>query len=351
MFKLYLKNYFYLSTIFIFAFIFAMMGTISLHAQNTNSQIPFTINAIKPNNQINKKAGYLDLLIKPNQQQRISFSVNNISNQEQHFIVDAGDATTSDGLAIDFNKNNQKILGDTKFSNLINENKFRQYVTVPANSSKVVSFDLKMPPKHFDGILMGGITLYLNSKYQKNDSNQSGSVGIKNRFTYAIAVVLRNNFKKVQPDLHILDAFQSTVNYRPVVKTTIQNDKNNFIKGLSTNTIIKNSDGKKVVSNKTMLGQIAPISQFNLTTQLDHALPAGKYYLYGSAKDASNREWHWQKQFTVTNKNYNNVSSKDAFNDNEINWYIVIIVILIIIILGMLIYLIIKKRNDDNEKQ
>lgn len=332
----------------IILFTFFILNLFALNA-NANSEIPFSIAPIKTANQLEKNAGYIDVVNNPSASQDVKVMVSNNSNKPQKFIVDASDATTSDGLSIDYVPKNQKLIGNDTFSHTILNKDHQQRLLLNAHSSSIVTFNLKFPYHKFDGIIMGGISVYQDDNNSNQNNNHQG-ISINNKFVYSIAVLLRNNSKNnVKPNLSAGNVFQTTLNYRPVIKTSLTNDKNNFIRGLSTNTVIKNSDGKTVADNNTTLGQVAPISKFHLVTPLSNELSTGTYTLYGHAKDANNHSWSWVKRFDVTGKNENETKNNLLNDDSGFNpIYILYILILILILIIIFILYRYKKYKDNH---
>ncbi|WP_167387293.1 DUF916 and DUF3324 domain-containing protein [Apilactobacillus quenuiae] len=337
--------------IFITALLFFIGGINSVHAENNNTSIPFTINAIHPKNQINSKTSYIDALYNPGQKQNVQVNVRNSSNATQHFIVSANDATTSNGLAIDYTKSKQKLIGSPKLSELIDGN-LEQKIAMPAKSSKVITFKLNMPKEKFKGIIMGGISVYKDDSYYKQQSNNKNGVNISNRFVYSIAVLLRNQKGNVLPDLKLIDAKQAPDNYAPAVTSTLKNDKRNFISGVKTESVVKDENGKTVAKNSTSLGQIAPISQFDLSIPLKETLSPGDYTLDGNASASDGQTWHWHKTFNVTKQNFNNTQNNIVTNKKPFPWTMIIIIsliVIIIILLLILLFIFLKRRKNDEE--
>ncbi|TPR17604.1 DUF916 and DUF3324 domain-containing protein [Apilactobacillus timberlakei] len=341
---------------FLFAFftlIFCILGFSNyVNAENNNANIPFNMNAIHPSNQINKSTSYIDALYKPGETQQLQVKVRNSSSATQHFIVSINDATTSNGLAIDYTKSKQKLIRSPKISELVDGNA-NQAITMPGKSSKVVTFDLSMPKENFKGIIMGGISVYKDDRYYQQSNNDNKGVSINNKFVYSTAVLLRNQNGNVLPDLKMVDAKQAPANDAPAIVTTLKNDKRNFISGVKTNSTIKDSNGKKVAESSTSLGQIAPISQFDLSTPLKETLSPGDYTLDGNASASDGQKWDWHKSIHITQQNFDNTQKNIVTNKKPFPWAMVIIISLIAIILiliGLLIYLLLKRRNKDNKE-
>lgn len=72
-------------------------------------------------------------------------------------------------------------------------------ITLKANEERIVNVTLKTPPKVFKGQLVGGISAVEIPKDQKT----SQQINIRNKFAYAVAVVVRNNNHSVTPEFKL----------------------------------------------------------------------------------------------------------------------------------------------------
>lgn len=313
------------------------------------SQIPFQLQAIHPDNQLNAN-DYDDLLITPNTSQDLSFVVQNSDNSARTFVVEANNATTSDGIAVTYDEHERNNLLSPMFSDLIANRK--QKITVPANTSQTVTFNLKYPSQQFDGVILGGITVYLDDSDTQNKQSDNGSFAITNRFTYSNAVQLRTS-KEITavPKLIANKAEMTTSNAYPYVKVNLSNSARAIIKQMSTENTIQDSSGKIVESYKTTNGQVAPNSDFNLAIPLTNgALPAGKYHAIGTAT-SGNQSWTWNQEFEVTNDNSKSVDHESIIKP-KVNYWLylsLLLLLLIIVLIIVIIFLIIKNRKKEDK--
>ncbi|WP_181399123.1 DUF916 domain-containing protein [Apilactobacillus micheneri] len=331
-------------------FLFIIVG-INVNASDENAT--FNINPIIPNNQYNKSNTYIDILYTPGSRQNIQFKVSNSNNNKETINVEANDATTSNGLVIDYSNSNNKLVNNPKFSNLLNGH-HSQKIILNAKESKIVTFSLNMPQNRFKGIILGGISAYIDDD---NNKTSSGSgVNFSNKFVFANPVVLRNEKGHVIPNIKFIDAKQESYSYTPSIMSTLINKKRNFINDVKTKTTIKDSNDKVITTNQTDMGSIAPSSEFKLPTPLNNTLRNGEYIVIGEMTGNNGQKWNWKHKFTVTDSNSNIVEKNILKQPDPLKRFKKIIFILLlfisitIILIIILILLLFKKKKKNNEK-
>ncbi|MEJ6347677.1 DUF3324 domain-containing protein [Holzapfeliella sp. He02] len=315
-----------------------------------NTHAPFTIKAVEPENQINnsKNKSYLDLLVTPDSEQNIEFDISNLSDKKQHFVLELSDATTSNGLSIDYGKTNNKIIGSPKMSDMISPENSHIKLAVPPLETIRVTVPFKYPSQKFDGLILGGATISMDEDYENSTSKPSG-IGISSKFRYALGIQLRSDVNSyVKPNLQLIDAKQDSDNYHPIIRTTLQNNKPSYISQMNTSFTLENQNGEIIEKQESTLGQVAPISEFELLFRLSKgSLKPGIYTLSGHVNSKKTGDsWDFKKSINVDNDNFNKTNSNDVTKTNRsIPWYLIIIVLLFIIIFILLV-IIFKKRKQ-----
>ncbi|WP_220728937.1 DUF3324 domain-containing protein [Apilactobacillus xinyiensis] len=344
-----MKKLKYLFFVLLSSFSILFMLNLKIHA---SPEVPFNINFIH-NSDSNRNINYVDITAKPNTNHEISFELHNYSKVKRHFIVEANNATTSNGPTIDYLSSHNVLIGHPQFMDMLQNKNQKIDLSIPGKSTQKISFNIQTPKKSFDGIVMGGVSMYEDSKKdaqimnQDNGSNNK-SFSIKNKFVYSIATIIRNNHKNIAPNLQFNNVEQSVENYSPVVKTTFENNRPNYIRKLYTRSVIKDSNNKIVKKHITNLGQVAPNSKFNIFIPFKNTLPTGNYTLYGTAKDGDGHSWKWQKAFNITNDNFDYVNKNIVKEPIHYNITIILLIILIIILIAIIIYLIVRRKKNNS---
>ncbi|MDR4139246.1 WxL protein peptidoglycan domain-containing protein, partial [Bacillus cereus] len=101
--------------------------------------------------------------------------------------------------------------------------KVQKETKIPAKSTVVVNVNIEMPTESYDGVILGG--LYFKEKEDEEDKKKSEGVQIKNKYAYAIGVVLRA---------------------RNVVTANLQNIKPAMLKNLSVDAKVYTEKGKDI---------------------------------------------------------------------------------------------------------
>ncbi|MEJ6348019.1 DUF3324 domain-containing protein [Holzapfeliella sp. He02] len=352
-----IKQIFLMLTLLLLSVVFS--NTI-VQAADESAEIPFSIEAIHPSNQLSssRDASYLDLLISPQTSQTVSFNVGNKSSKEQHFIIELSNATTSNGLSIDYYKTDNHLIKSPKISEMISSSESTKKVSVPGNSTVKVDFKLNYPKEALEGVVLGGVAISQDPEFMQDSSGHQNNegVGIKNRYRYALAIQLRSNEKiNTTGDVRLADVKQAVDDYHPVLKTTLQNMNPAMISQVSTHSILKNQNGNVIESYDTSLGQVAPISQFDLTIPLSNgALKPGNYNISGEmTSKKSNQKWTWNKDFSINDENYKGTNEQDVNKETGVSlvfWLCLLIILLLLLLALLFIFIIWKRRKEDDEE-
>lgn len=123
-------------------------------------QMNYRITADLPENQRTKDNTYFDLQITPGKKQTIAVEIENTSTQVKKIVVEANDATTSDGITIAYSRTKNNLLADPKFSQIVAKEQQQRIISLAPNEKKTVTFDLTYPKKTFTGYILGGIHVY-----------------------------------------------------------------------------------------------------------------------------------------------------------------------------------------------
>lgn len=334
-----MKHFKSINFLFFGIFFFLILGANTTVVYS--DQIDYSVNALLPENQSDKKATYFDLNMSPGQKQTLSIEVTNNSNKEISLIAEVNNAITNQNGIIDYSKHDFQKDSSLKVSlEDIVKNNYQEILLKPKESKKL-SIDLEMPSNHFDGIILGGIRF--SEKIEKDELDKKSNVQIKNRYAYTIGILLKENEKVLDPDLHLLSAQAELMNYRQVITGTIQNDKPVILRDLEINATVTKKNEKEVYAQANQNNmKMAPNSQFDFPIQLNgRDFKPGKYTLNVNATaDNKNYKWSFSKDFTIKNKEAKELNDEAVPNkkDKEIPlWvYAISVVAALIVIIWLL---------------
>lgn len=274
----------------------------------SNSKPNYSVKSLNSSRQFSD--GYWNILAKPNSSQQIRLLITNHSNNTGHYKISLCNLTTNDNASINYGISNNKLTSKNNLQNCILDKSNVKNVSIKKHNNKIVTFDIKVPNKPYSGILMGGVNISSNDK-------ETHFEGIHNEFSYSIAVIIKNSKIPTNPNLKLINSeiVHNSSNESPYIYSYMENNRNNFIKGLKIKTTIKNENGKKIDEHINNGSSVAPISKFRIINQLKKYISYGKYYVYIYAVDSSNHKWSFSKIISFGNNatnltNGNNKSGK-----------------------------------------
>ncbi|MFD1472003.1 DUF916 and DUF3324 domain-containing protein [Companilactobacillus mishanensis] len=309
--------------------------------------LKFTVSAVQPDSQIDKKTTYFDMLVKPNEDQNLTVKITNSDKKAHKYRVSINRAGTNSNGVIDYSTHGVKPDKSLK-NNVESLVPAPTTVTVPAQTTQDYNFTLKTPAKDFGGVILGGVRV---QQVSQDSSSKKKGVSIRNKFAYVIGLQLHSNEDYVAPDMKLLGVKAKQMNYRNYVTANLQNTKPTIMHDLVVNAKVHTQGKKdKVLSVKKTNMSMAPNSNFDFPIGTNgKALKAGKYTLVLDAKAEKGRyHWHFTKNFVITDKTANKLNKSAVDQEQGPNYFIWILVaiIIVIILLGIIIYL-----NQKNQKK
>nr|WP_137625411.1 DUF916 and DUF3324 domain-containing protein [Lactiplantibacillus pingfangensis] len=328
-------------------------GQVALAANTSKSsqsnQIGFSVSAKIPDNQLNKKNSFFDLKMNKGQDETLQTTIYNVTNQDIKVQTAIHTAYTNGNGAIEY-VTPAKSFDQSLTYKMTDLTKLQgsKTVTVPANGSTVVSAQVQMPNKDFNGVILGG--WYFKRVDQKVTSNVKGSMNVKNQYSYVIG--LKYTMGTVpDPALKLSKVTAGMTNYHRGIFPYIRNTSAVIVPNLTMNTTITSKNtGKVVKTAKKSNVQLAPNSVYRYPMLLGKTkLQAGKYHIKMVVKNTEHR-WVFEKDFTITAKAAKTYNDKSVDNSGiNVIWFVVFgaLGMLIIVLLGLWLFFFIKKRRQN----
>ena len=309
------------------------------------SELNFSVNAVIPDNQIDKEKSYFDLKVTPGENQKLIVKLRNTTDKEIVINPHIQSAKTNKNGVIDYTPNKIKK-DDTLKIAMEDVAKVPEEVTVPPQSEKDLTIEVTMPKDKFDGIILGGIYLKEDTSKNKEDDKEK-DVAIKNEYSYVVALQMRQNDNKVKPMLHMNEVNPETQNARNVIVANIQNSEPMIISKLKIDATVnkKGSKDNLAILKKENL-QVAPNSNFNIAVPLEgEKLEAGTYILNMKAESAG-KEWQFKKEFSISADKATTMNEKDVTLEKETPTMLYIFLgVAFLIVIAVVIYFIIRRNK------
>ena len=330
---------------------FAGVSTI-VHADNTSSPT-FSVKAILPKDNA-KNSSYFDFKMKPNEDKKIQIKINNSDSSDKKFDVIPNNAVTNENGIIDYTKHLSKDkLMKVGLSDVIKPYKNTQ-ISIPAKSSKVITFDLKMPNKTVDGMILGGIRHNAVSDAMKKNNDSKKKQSIVSTYQYVIGIKLTQNDSKISPNVSFNGAKYKVVNNFPSIVVNMQNSAPTITSISTSKATLTNAKGKQVFSRTSSQLNFAPSSSFNYNISLlKQQLDAGTYNFKLVMKNENGQTYNYSKKIVVTAKDVNTVKNHAAdftpkAKTNYTMFYIIGLIALFIIV-GLITYIVSMRRKSKKE--
>ncbi|EUJ29202.1 hypothetical protein MFLO_11485 [Listeria floridensis FSL S10-1187] len=264
------------------------------------AEMDFSVEAILDGHQAERGNTYFDLLVKPEETVMLAVRVSNHSDTAKEIGVYANTAVTNDNGVIEYANDNPKLDASLEhpFSSLVAVPS--QRVTLVRNETKRIEIPVRLPKKAFSGTILGGLYFVDETDSGKVQDSDEG-VQIHNRFSYTIGVVLRENERKVEPDLKLKSVKAGQKNGRNTIFIGVQNDKPEILRNLVLSGQIFREGGEKPLQTfRKENVQMAPNSLFNYgVSQENQAFQPGNYLLKLEGK-ANGKTWKFTKKFTIS---------------------------------------------------
>ena len=324
------------------------------------AEMSFSVQAVIPENQVDKTQSYFDLRMTPDQGQDLVIEMRNDTDKEVTVNVTPNTAITNSNGVVEYNNTSVKRDNSLKVAFKDIAKAEEAEVTLPAKSQKQTKVHVQMPKEEFSGTVLGGI--YFTEKSKDKDAkeeNESEGSQIVNQYAYVIGVQLTENDQEVKPELRLNKVQAAQVNYRNVVTANIQNYTPTIIKDLKVegNIYAKGSD-KVLYSDSRENLRMAPNSNFDYAISLGNKpFKAGQYTFKGIAK-SGDCVWNFEQDFEIKGEESRKYNKESVSLKRDYTWvYLCIgmaffsLLCLIIIVLTRQLKAAKKISKEDTEEE
>lgn len=348
---MHIKKFFFTIVLLVSSFVFSTFEEVQAE---TTTQTPYGVEIIPIKNQLKKDVNYFYALVEPGQKQIFSLKIKNNSQKKLTVVVSPHTARTSTGGSIDYSGIKTPLDNTLQYSfeKLCSK---AQTVVLEAHEEKKVDFEVKIPEKTFNGVLLGGFYIKeeTSSAQEQLKTKDNSTIALNNEYSYIVGAVLTEtreenenfSFKLANIKLaawnHQFGIQAKIVNQAPAIVSKFQ------MQGY----ISREKDQKKVYKIKEQTFSMAPNSIFlkaeNVSTK---DLPAGRYiYHLTIKKPETNKTWTLTKNFIVTRaetkKVLKNTLAYEEIKKQEWTKYLIISLIVILILLVAIIFYLLSRRK------
>lgn len=323
----------------------SIISPLTVQAQEGN--VPYSVGAVLPENQINDDATYFDIEMEQGQSQDLEITVYNSSDDPITVSVNNHFAATNSNGIITYDGSIEEPDESMSYPfdeiSSIDENE----VEVEPLSQETVTVNVTAPDESFDGVILGGLYFTM----EPESSEEESGLEIQNSYSYALAVQIRetNNDTSVEPELELDEVHPGIVNHRTGLQTQFVNSTPVIIGELEfTGSVYESGSEEPLYTRTDENFTIAPNTKFNYPIMYDNQrLEPGDYIFQATASNNSH-EWEFKENFEITEDEADEANETAVELDEDYSWLIYIVIILGIVILLLMIavfYLFLKRKK------
>lgn len=320
-----------------------------LTVQANDGVVPYSVQSVLPENQVNSNVSYFDIEMEQGQEQELEVIVYNSSNEDITVEVSNNPAlTNSNGLIVYDGLSEDKELHDSMvypFSDISTIES--PTVDVPAGKQETVIVTVQAPDEAFDGVILGGLYFSLDPE----EAEDAESVTIQNRYSYALAVQISEsgNDNAVEPEIELLSLNAGLINHRTGLQTEFVNTTPMIIGLEIEGNVYREGEDEPLYTRAEEEFMVAPNTKFEYPIRYDNQkLEAGNYIFRATANDGD-ESWEFEEEFEVTEEiadEANEEAVELSEEDNSLLLYLILgLGVLVGILIIVVVYLLIKRKK------
>ncbi|MGX7030057.1 DUF916 domain-containing protein [Vagococcus zengguangii] len=320
--------------------------------QEAEGMLSYIVEPIFSETQVNPNVSYFDLLSRPGNVEEFKMKISNTSNHPIKVNVTPYTARTATSGTVDYMDDNLPLTKNlpVEFSTIVSK---KQTVSLKKFEEKVITFEMTLPEKEFDGSIVGSFVFQeeKSSDEKEKDTNKKGNIIIKNVFSTYIAAIVRETDVVTNLEFELGKVGISNNSGSFSLTSEIKNMSPKLFSDYSLEGSVTNKKGEKVADIKNKSFAMAPNSIFNFSSAVDpNKFVTGNYELKMRIYNKNKTEhWDLSKKFSVTRKEREAII-EETYGEvkSDINWLLIILLgSIIVILITILIYLIVKRKNND----
>ncbi|WP_171004938.1 DUF916 and DUF3324 domain-containing protein [Enterococcus hulanensis] len=301
----------------------------------------FTVESMQSENQINKDFSFFYVHTQSSEEQVLKVKVISKRKEPSKVKIHINNAVTNIMGQIDYGQKNVQLDSSMKQPLTDFVSIGTKEVTVKNFEEKTVELRVHPPKESYQGIRLGAV-VFQSAGVQKDEK------GVKNTYGYKIAIMTSEDLRPYNEggQINYLSVKARLQNGQKTIAMKVQNPEPAVLENVSISTKVFPKGEKEPLATNALTGmKLAPNSSFDYLTYLGlEDLKAGKYVIQATATDRK-ETWEWEKEFTISDKQANQINEDAAYKLLLPKLYKVIGGILLALTLTNLIYLLYRKKG------
>jgi len=321
--------------------------TIPMTAQAQDGSVPYSVQGVLPENQVNNDVTYFDIEMAQGENQDLEVVIYNSSDEPITVNVDNNSAATNSNGIIIYDESEEKPHESMEYPLSEISSLSETDVEIAAGDQETVTLNVEAPEESFDGIILGGLYFTM----EPDESEDESSLAIQNQYSYALAVQIseEGNDTEVKSDLELVDVEPGIVNHRTGLQTQFVNPAPTIIGGLEFEAPIYESGSDEPIYTRTDENfTVAPNSTFNYPIMFENQRLEPGTYVFSAEASNGNNEWSFEEEFEITEEVAEEANEEAVELEEDYSWLIYVVVGLIAVVVLLIIaviYLFIKRKK------
>lgn len=314
--------------------------------ESGQSPAGFTVESVRPENQVDTTKTYFFLNIEPNKPQTIQVKVRSIQKDPVTVKIAVHDAVSSSVGAIDYAQSEPKLDESLKnpITSFVKVKDDVKEITVANKEEKIVEFEITPPSDPFAGVKLGSVRFV-----KKEDEAEKKKEGLSSEYAYVIALMLTED-EEVEfnhgADLKLKKVRLDLSNGRKVIAARIQNNQPKVLQEMVIKGhITRKGESKVLDQHKQENFSVAPNSNFDFNIPLGmENFKAGTYVFHGVAK-GDGRTWRWDEEFTIGKETVDKINEESVYKVRVPDWVLWAAIALIVALIALIGYLVYRQSR------
>ncbi|EPH96836.1 hypothetical protein D920_02001 [Enterococcus faecalis 13-SD-W-01] len=339
-------------TIFISSLILTILSQINLMEADAASGAGFTMQAVIPENQ-RTDVTFFDLLVQPNLEQELSIIVQNLEEHPITVVVSPNDSFTNNNGLIEYTK---RIAGDEyvhssalRFSDVVVDEEIEK--EIPALEEAEFQFTIQMSEESYKGTVLGGFYATRTDEQEAEVTEVSQGMSIQNKFALVLGIRLQEEEElSVLPDLELAGAGASLSDGLGRIHANLNLKQPTILTQMNVEARVY-KDGELRYERSAENQQMAPLSNYNFQIPVseDGIIPGD--YVMRVAASTEEHQWDFEKEFTITVDDANNVNDQSLLSDqlrqrDLMRYLLMALIALVVLLTGIIIWILVKRKKS-----
>lgn len=271
----------------------------------------FTVQAIRPDTQVESNKSYFFIETKPGVSQVLKVRLKGMKKEAVKLRASVANGVTGMSGNLEYESNSDEL--DASLEYPLTE--FTQFsetdITLENFEEKIIEVTVTPPDTSYEGIKLGALVFEL-----MEDSQSDEKKAVANNYRYRVGLLTTETGEEYEDaqNLDLVSAKLGITLGRKQVSALIHNPDPKLAEKLKVDATVTKKGSKSILKQRTVENaRMAPNSTYNFLIDWGvEAVQAGDYEVRLTAK-SDHGEWAWKKEFRISNDEARSMNEESAF--------------------------------------